>query len=86
MVHERSSDECGSPPLISISFSSSRGEDERLPLTGDSDVDTRREGSFTAGDDDVDTQLLDKTTVSKKLSFLSFLFVLLLFIDTADFS
>ena len=85
MVHERSSDECGSPPLISISFSSSRGEDERLPFTGDSDVDTRREGSFTAGDDDVDTQLLDKTTVSKTLSFLSFLFVLLLFIDTADF-
>ena len=43
--------------------------------------------SFTAGDDDVDTQLLDgnKTTVSKTLSFLSFLFVLLLFIDTADF-
>ena len=61
-------------------------KDERLPFTGDSDVDTRREGSFTAGDDDVDTQLLDKTTVSKKLSFLSFLFVLLLFIDTADFS
>ena len=61
-------------------------KDERLPFTGDSDVDTRREGSFTAGDDDVDTQLLDKTTVSKTLSFLSFLFVLLLFIDTADFS
>ena len=62
-------------------------KDERcLPFAGDVDVDTRREGSFTAGDDDVDTQLLDKTTVSKKLSFLSFLFVLLLFIDTADFS
>ena len=63
-------------------------KDERLPFTGDSDVDTRREGSFTAGDDDVDTQLLDgKTTaVSKTLSFLSFLFVLLLLIDTADFA